>query len=75
MRKKLKKRFTKKVRAAFKKDSLKHPDINRAYITGINSQPYMSKEQGRAFKKYLELQGQKVGKIRDVIRVCSIVYY
>lgn len=48
MRKKIKKRFTKKVKAAFREDPCLGDYFRRSYISGINSVPWLPKEQAVA---------------------------
>lgn len=75
MRKKLKKRFTKKVRAAFRRDNFfKDYGITRSYISGINSTPAMSKEEAIIFCDYLEAEGQKRPHFRDLMNLSPVVY-
>lgn len=75
MRKKLKKRFTKKVKAAFKEENfLKECGITRAYISGVNSKPLMSKNQAITFCKYLESEGNKRPRFRDLMNLSPVVY-
>lgn len=69
MRNKLKKRFTKKLRAAFRENDkwMGEDGVRYAYVTGINSVPYMSEDQAYALAKELG------GHWKDYMLLCPII--